>query len=411
MCCREEKDTSIPVIIYQAPQFRQEFTVNDTIEVSASITDKQVITYVKVNLTDKDFTPVSASRTFAPNSPSFDLKTQLWIDDLSLQSGTYYVLIRAENEEEFKNQYQEIILHGPEQEFRQLLVVTAGGSNGFSVHGTEDLDTSAQLLTIAGDYAGSDISLEDQLLFVAGVHSPNVQAYDLGNYSLAWEKEIPPGQPVHNNDCLYFQELLYTTYYYDYIQGYSPSGQLDFNVFTEDFDSPERIFRHKNLVLVEMQKKNAVDPYIGTYFAATGNLKQKRFINFDITDFHSMDDDRVIILSNKEGHGIIHTYDVGGDILTFMMETDDPVHASVTLGNGLIAIAGEGFTYSYNANTNLLVKLLDKGGSSIAYEHLSGLLFLGNANKIDIYKFPEMVNQKTLLFSDTIFEMHVQYSE
>ena len=409
--CKDEKVTSIPTITYYSPQYMQEFIVADTVDVHALITDDVPVTMVRVNITNEDFMPVSQSMTFSPNATSWELTTRIPIEDESLETGSYYILVRAENGTAFKNQYQEIIIRGLDREFKQLLVVTEGGFNEFKIWGSADLEDIQPLISINGDFMSSAISHADQLLFIAGHTNPNIHAYNLDNNDLEWSIAVPPGTPVHNEGCLHFDELLYATYHYNYIHGYSPSGQVSFNVFTEELDAPERIYRHGEFVLVEMQKKNANNPYIATYFNLTGNLKQKRFIAFDVIDFQSMDENRIVILANKDGHGVISTYDVGADILTDMGETADRLNGSAILGNGVVVIAGEENIHALIPGTGQLFILLNQGAETIRYESISDLLYLATSSKIEVYSYPEMVNQKTLLFSDTILDIQIQYSK
>ncbi len=409
--CKDEKVTSIPTITYYEPQYKQEYNVADTVDVHALITDDVPVTRVKVNITTEDFIPASQSQVYKPNTTSWELKTSIPIEDKLLETGSYYVLIRAENGMTYKNQYQEILIRGLEREFKQLLVMTEGGFNEFRIWGSADLDTILPLINISGDFMASAISHAHQMLFIAGHTNPNIHAYDLGNNDLEWSIEVPPGTPVHNEGCLHYDELLYATYHYNYIQGYSPAGQVGFNVFTEEFDAPERIFRHREFVIVEMQKKNANNPYIATYFNLTGNEKQKRFITFDVIDFQSIDENMVLILANKDGHGVICTYDVVSDILTYMMETVDRINGSAMMENGVVAIAGEENIHAWIPGTGQLSKLLNQGAETIRYETISDFLYLATSDKIEVYSYPEMVNQKTLLFSDTILDIQIQYSK
>jgi len=320
-------------------------------------------------------------------------------------------LIRAENSENFKNKYQEISIQGLPLDFEQLVIVTSGGLNTLGVTGTEDFEVATPLFSITGDYAASEISSSDKLLFIAGKNNPNVHAYNLTGNALSWFVEVTPGKPMHNDGCLYFDGLLYTTYNYDFIHGYTPAGQIGYHVSIEEFDAPGRIFKHGDFILAEMQKKNTNNPYIVTYYALTGNEKQRRFMDFDVIDFYSMDEQNIIIVTNRNGTGAIYMYDVNNDILTFRREIEETINVTVKTGNETIILAGNSAIYTYNMVTDNLFTILNKGALTLAYEHLSGSLITGSFLKIDVYQYPEMVNQKTLLLSDTILDMHIQYSK
>lgn len=409
--CKKEEDNRIPTITYFAPAHAQQFEVLDTIPVQALIEDEKGITSVRVNLTDEDFIAVSPSKTFFPNAGSFQLDILLPIDNESLESGKYFVLIRAENGVNFKNQYQEIAISGLEQEYIQALIITEGETNSSEVFGTVNFEIATPLFSIAGDFIDSEISSADQLLFVAGENNLNVHAYNLETFGLSWSREITPGKPMHRRGCLHFDELLYTTYNYDYIHGYSTTGQIGFNVFIDEFDAPARIYKHHDFILTEVQKKNANNPFIGTYFALTGNEKQRRFIDFNIIDFYTIDNDNVLIIANKPGKGEIYTYDVTADVLTFEYEIQEPINASIRSDNNAIVLAGNSSIYSWSLEFSTLVTILNDGAHQMVYEKLSGRLLTTWYKKLDVYVYPEMVNQKTLLLSDTILDIHIQYSK
>lgn len=409
--CKKEADNRIPAISYLQPSYLQQFSVEDTIPVKAQVQDEKEITRIQVSLVDANFSPVSAPQLFYPATASYLLDTRLPIPDQSLESGNYYVFVKADNGVNFKNKYQEVILHGLDQEYLQTVVITEGGLNQVQVFGTSDFEGTSLLKVITGDFSASAISSKDKLLFVAGRNNTNLWAYDLDQNEVAWTREITPGLPIHNNGCLHFNDFLYATYNYDFIHGYTPSGNIGFDVSIEEFDAPERIYRHGEFVLAEVQKKNAIDPYIATYFASTGNEKQRRFIDFDIVDFHAKNKDEVIVACNQEGKGMLYSYNVTNDMLTFILEFQDKINASVKTGTNTLALAGESGIYSYSMVYGIVTEILDSGADVLVFEHLSGSLITGKFTQLELYSYPEMVNQKTLLFSDTILDIQIQYSK
>lgn len=409
--CKKQEESSIPVIAYFSPEHNQQFTVFDSIRVVADIADEKIIASVRVNLTDENFIAVSPSQTYFPNATSFSLNTYLHISDDKLIGGSYYVLIRADNGTNFKNQYQQIHISALEREYEQTVVITDGGLNSLNVFGTEDFESTSSLFSVNGDFVASEISSVEHLLFIAGKNLTNVNAWNLETNSLSWAIDITPGNPMHNKGCLYFDELLYTSYNYDYIHGYIVGGQLGFSTSIDEFDAPGRIYKHNEFIVVEVQKKNGHNPFIATYFELTGNEKQRRFMAFDVIDFYSADANNVIIIANQDGNGEIYTYDVNNDILTHMTGVQEKVNASVQTGTKDIVLSGNSSTYLYSMEFGHLVTILNKGSQVLAYEEFSESIIAGMNKKIEVYSYPEMVNQKTLLFSDTILDIHIQYSK
>jgi hypothetical protein len=108
---------------------------------------------------------------------------------------------------------------------------------------------------------------------------------------------------------------------------------------------------------------------------------------------------------------VIYTYEVYNDIITLSREMEDGINGIAMTNNGLILLAGNDRVYAWDPATDQLGTILNTGAQTIVYEYLLGYLILGSLLEIDVYSFPEMVNQKTLLFSDTILDMHLQYSK
>lgn len=409
--CRKEENSSIPVIEVHLPEYLALYDVYDTISVQATISDEIELESIQVKLTDSNFNPVTKAEVFYPGTMDYNLSTKIVIDNPSLESGHYYVLVKANNGNNSKNKYQEIILQGLEQEFKQLLIITEGTANTIQVFRTDDLESADILTTFDGDFTASAISPADKLLFVAGENSLNLLAYNLETNTVAWQKQKTPGLPMHNPECLCFNGLLYTTYNYNYIHGYTATGQINYDVFIDEFDAPGIIYKHSDFILTEIQKKNAVDPYIATTFALTGEEKQRRLITDDVVAFESVDEDQVLVIFNKNNQGSIYLYDVQNDLMSFRHDVPERINTTVKVSGETLVLAGNEKLFAYSMENEVLFTILEKGATILAWEHIQNVLLLGNETVVEGFVYPEMVNQKTLQFSDTILDMQIQYTK
>jgi len=300
--CREE-ETSIPEILFYSPVHNEEFNESDSIYVHALISDERPIQYIRTNLTDENLISVSPHQTNNPGVYRYELKTYISLSDIDFESGTFYVLIRAENDSEFKNKYQKIFLHAEDRVFERPVVITSPSSTTIEISGVENYDSIYQITSFTGSFAGAEISSKDKLLFIAGKTGLNLTAFDLKENQIAWQLDQVPGTPIHNDHCLYFDELLYTTFNFDYIFGYTTNGDIEFNVTLEESDAPGRIIKNGSYVLADIKQKNISTPFIATYYTVTGSEKQRRLISFDVVNFHPYDDENVIIVANLNGEG------------------------------------------------------------------------------------------------------------
>ncbi len=140
LSCKKDLDTQHPVIVYQSPTVLQEFEVLDIISVIAEISDDRIIESVKVELVNKEFSPILPAVVLYPKSANYHLDIEYPIEDVYIESGEYYMHIRAEDGTNFKSQYQLVKIIGIPRQFEKLIVLTYQNFNKIRVSEIDKLD-------------------------------------------------------------------------------------------------------------------------------------------------------------------------------------------------------------------------------------------------------------------------------
>jgi len=405
--CREETDVAPPLIEIHSPESGEQYHLQDTIKVNASITATEPIKSVKVVLTTMEFTTALPATYLYPNTGSYSLSIDYTINDNSLSTNDYYLLIRADLENNFKNQYQKIHIVNNTTPNSRLIILTAPSSNAINIYETDESTNEVFLFTITGDYSASEVSAANNLLFIAGRSAINIHAYDLLSFNLNWKQDVIPYLPMHNNNCLFFDEYLYASFNFQYILGYNASGAIVFDTPINEPDAPGRIYKHGDFVLVDMQKKNISSSSINSYFAGTGALKQEILTTFKVLEFFSLDNDLVLIIGNKNGLGAIYEYNVGQNFMSLRKEIAEQIFCAEKISGQEYILATNSEVLQYRYTQNSLSDLISTTGvTRIKYDSYFSMLSLVTGKVLDVYQYPEMVNQKTITFSDTILNIH-----
>ena len=411
--CKKENTFPPPTITYFYPEPNEQFEIPDTIPVVAKVSAETTIESIKIQLTNSDFSPSLPAITLFPNSANYTVDLQYPVTNNSLIPGEYYLLIRADIENNYKNQYQKVQITNDFSFDNRLLILTKPALNKIDLYYYENSTPPYKVLEIDADYAASEVNPVNNQLFVAGENITNVQAWDLETLTLGWQLENIPFQPMHNAGCLDFNELLYTSFNFQYILGFKPNGDINFNCTIGDNDAPGRIFRNYDYVLVDIQNKGISSSRINTYYAGTSGLKQEILTDFKVVDFFPLNVNTALIFANKEGFGKIIAYDIASNTLIYENEIDE-IFSCVTK---------ETYNSYYFIGTNSSVKfyehalnqihddIRDVGADHISFNSKSGELYISLNNLVDIYNFPELEYQKTLTFSDTILEIHTLISQ
>ena len=411
--CNKDDRTSIPVVEILSPVDNEIFNVSDTIQVIAIINDEREIRNIQVVLVNEDFTPVAKTYIRYPNSNNYNLEMEYPIDDSTLESGDYYILVKAENESKFKNEYRKIKIVGEPLKLEKVMIVTGEGYQHISVNEIDSSQTVVHLFDVNCNYTASAVSSRFQQFYLAGKTLISLRTFSVADNSVEWE--VPPGipAPIHNDNCLYADECLFATYNSQYIRGYDNAGNVVFTTNITSHDKPGAIIRLNDYVLVDMQKQNSAGtPELVTYYVNSGIKLQIRQTQFEVSDFFRYSENRVYISANSSETGQLFLYNIEFDQLEHLADLPDKIVSSEIIDADRVLLGTESDIYIYDYSTMQLVLFLsDVSAVNIKFEPLGSYLYLSSPKEIKMFKFPQMILQDTFLFEDTIKNVHLLYNK
>ena len=147
--CKKDEDTIIPQIIINSPNEFRNYKINDTVNILANVIDNKNISLIEIVIVSTDFIPVSDRIILQPNVKEININEFICIDDFNLNSGIYYVKVRASDGENEKNLFRAINIEGIQREFKGIISINKVNSNLFNIYYIDSVNH--QIIDYSGD--------------------------------------------------------------------------------------------------------------------------------------------------------------------------------------------------------------------------------------------------------------------
>jgi len=409
--CKNDTDNQIPVIEITSPFEGQEFFVPDSIHVSGSISDDNNVKSLQVGLVNTQFVSVIPILYMFPESTNYELEIELPIAGNDIETGNYYVYIRAEDENNFKNKYQSIHITGVPKVLEKIIVLTYKDATKIGVSAVDADNNVVPLFEVTGDYASSETDSKNRLLYISGNSTFDIQTYNLDTKEMTWQRAAFPPLPVHENNCFYFDEHLYASYASYYIYGFRYNGSMVFNTTIEESKLPSRIMKFQDFLLADLQSKTGGFSYIATYYASTGAEKQRVQTTYKVVDFHDAGENKVLVIGNENNDGVVWQFDPYLNKQSFLKNVAGKILCSVKLANDDYLIGTINSVFLFTTNFLTLEEILPGTVVNVLrYEPVNQKIYAAGVNQIFIYNYPEIKIQNAITISDGILNMHLFYN-
>jgi hypothetical protein len=410
LSCEPDPANQFPVIEITSPVLNQHFEVPDTIHIEADISDDEGLSKIKVGLVNDQFISVLTSYYLTPEGTKYHLTLDYPVTESSLESGDYYILVRAEDETDFKNEYIKIHLTAIPLEFEKLIVLTQSSPSFINVSSLNLNGQIDSLLVVNSDYSSSEADSENRMLFIAGINLYDLTSINLDEKEIEWQRSAFPPLPMHAPDCICFDEYLYVSYATHFIYGFRYNGSMVFNTTIEENKLPSRIMKFREYLLADLQSKTGGFNYLATYYLATGAERQRMQTSYSVVDFHDTGEKNVLVVANNNEGGMIGLFDPNDNFQTLLLELPEEIIFSMKITDEEYMIGTSGTNYQFNLNTLALNEVLNgMAFTRMKYEPLSNKIFSAGDKELYVISYPEMQIQNTVLFPDSILNLHLFY--
>ncbi len=410
--CADEKDEEPPRVILESPYENQTFLTVDSIEVVVGITDNEQIKSIKVGLVDEDYNDLGIERSYPASGTSYTLATDFLLEEPFLESGSYYLAVRASDGENVGSGYVRVQLTAIERVVENLLVVTAN-STQTKVYTGENMGDWSLKGSYAIDLAGAALNYRQNLLGLAGGVVGDAVFYETEEFT-ATQTIAGFGSP----SLPYFVGLEYDLKAERFLllqrdqqlRILDKSGLPKSSAQLTPNFIPVKAFPLDTDIFVD-QKSITGDTHVLSKYASSGLVLNSYSVTGPVREISKRSQNESFIwVDGDEGTNMSILNNTNNLVAEVYNREGEPLYAAREIGQGnfIISTSGGLLRYTYPSggtvilNTNLSLKAL-------YYDDLNGFIYGTEGNTLYQISLTGVVID-TFTFSETVAYFAVDYN-
>jgi hypothetical protein len=328
--CKKEGDTFAPQITISKPFENEQFSYSDQVNVVGTVCDDRKLTSIDVNITDEAFVNVASSPTIYPVNSCYDLNVNIPINNSSLLSGNYYVVVTASDGINTSRKFVEIKISAVTKKLNYLLVVSKNG-NQIRMNKIDSTNTVSVVKEITSDYCGSAVSSDAQQFYIAGHYNGDVQVFSTIDWQSMWNIPCIVSPPFPYFEAIEVHDkMLYVSYSSGKFEVYNAAGSINTLRVIDNAYFPTRFTPVDDLLLTYERSPSEMVRQLVVYYVPSYSIQQKMLLNCELHDIYKKDDNHCIMFSNYNNYATIDLYTISNH--TFWS-------ASTLLGSNIISTA------------------------------------------------------------------------
>lgn len=411
--CKKVTDDIDPIINIFLPYENEIINIPDTMHIEAKVSDDNKIEQIQIVITDENFIPAFGSYEYPVNENPATINDDMIIDDIHINSGIYYLKIRAYDGTNYKNAFRKIYINEIPRELNDIIVITKN-TGRIDIQSIDKSFKLNHLFDVDGTFEKSEINPFEQLLYIAGKYYDNLKAFDLEKKEQEWVVEglnYPP-LPYFRN-IYYDNELLYISTSKGEIRSYN-------NTLTNITTSVMKIgyvpgicCKHEEYLLSEGNEISGDHTYLFCYYAISGSLANELLVDMDITGIFPKEENKFYVLGNKQNEGGIYVYHINNNgiekIKTFNGKS---IILSEQIDENNLFIAFDDGVYHYNYNQNSLTSFAaNLSVIAMEYDDIGKVLYVAEKIKVSSFKYPQWNVADFIDVPKEILNMHLHYNK
>ncbi|NQT76411.1 MAG: hypothetical protein HQ565_01770 [Bacteroidetes bacterium] len=409
--CNKTDDGTPPALHISSPDDHDQFSVGDNIHVVGTVTHKFPVKSIKISLWDNFNVPVLNPLYVYPDDYGYNLDEMYPINDASLESGTYILMIAASDGHNTAKVYRTLYITGVQRYFERLLALVQPNTLKTIVYALDTAGNYQDVLELPHGYAGSEISSGQRQLYILKPEPSSMTAYSLDNIAEEYVYAASPPYAVFY-DVYYNDQITYVSSGNGNITGLNSTGSTVY-VTPQNTDTiPLLLHQHFDLLLSSCNRRGGPEKFIRQHFAGTGVFRAGLNVDFSGAGFFSVDEGSALILGNMTDESSIFVYDVHNNYLAD--KTDMPpglIRDAVQISAGNYLISHDAGIYHYIHESKSLYELIPGVEvDAMAYDYTRLLLYYAEGAKISVYMMEnaEIIDEITLPYP--VLKLHIQYN-
>jgi len=381
--CKKE-DEIPPVISVVSPFSMTQFQIPFQVTVTGLVEDENTIEWVKIIVLDDDLRPSSEEVLIAVNSNSVEFSETIYLDDIHLSSGVYFIKVSANDGQNINSSYVEIYI----QEYPLILknIFVIGSDNSQTTLFKIDSNTLELVHQFSGQFQLANSVSKYQYLFIGTDQIGN--AFDPGFNQNIWNWTFNTFQSNYFVDSHVTEpdNVLHVCCIDGVIRSFTENGILTNTVYSSNQDFFDEFLVIDNYLFVEEYSSSTVR-YITVYFLESGVEMQRIPLSNDVVDILEYSSNQCLFLEQIFSDVKINMYDLNSNVSWEIttISNDSIYDAEYVLNKGLYFTSDSGLML-YDLITNSMTTLIPNSGfGKITFDKLNETIYLLANNEIWIY--------------------------
>ncbi|MFH1121726.1 MAG: hypothetical protein V1775_18040 [Bacteroidota bacterium] len=415
VCCKqEETHLPLPVITVTAPSGSHSYNYLDTVTIVAEISNQRSIDYVRVAMNNEYSSPVLPVQTFYPAGNHYSLKTFMVFDDPLAESGRYSLNIEAGAGSAVSDKWVNVNYASMPVKLESLIVLTRGTGSVFRVMTVLPDNVVHERFSFSGDHTGSVLNSRNQLLYTAGSIFNGLIAWKLENNSVHWSVPAVPIPPLPYFTAVYGDNSdVYVSTRDALVNGYSASGINTFRSKQYSNGYFSCMLRHESWLIAVFEPFNSQFSEMIIFNHPGGTVFRSLQFKGSAAGLSDYGNQGILLFVNDDTGSKVYNYNFElsnlvkikdfsqGSILT--LTVPDRENAFIAFSDGI---------HWYRPDIASIVKVLQtEDVADLAFEPLTGILYVASENRIESFLFPAFEPAETYYLTDNIEDLHLHYNK
>jgi len=411
--CKKDEDTSPPIIQIINPPSNSHFSVTDTIQITAEISDNIKITSVSVYILNDKAQNISGTQSFTVDAQKFTLNTLIILDDIRIESGSYDIVVSASDEFNNKKSYRKISLTTVNKELEKIYLISQDLTNSYIFE--EDLSKSfVQKYIYTGLLCDAEInSYYNSLLLLS--KSGDLISLNTENYNQFWRNSNLNNPPYEYKGRLLINNyLVYTSQKNNSIVAYSYDNFVKKTSISENTQNNSNLFCIQNDYIVGNSYSNGIGVNkIEKYYYSTGIYQTSINLNYEAVEFLPSYDNSVLIFGNSGSNATISALYLLYNTLQERYSFDNEnILAVCKISDKNFIVSTNQNTYMFDAETqNAYIIKANYSPQGIFYEEINNLVYCTLNNELKIFTLPYFQEYNTLTNTYYIKKVLFKYNK
>jgi len=413
--CKKDTDVTGPNIEINTPIENQTYNVLDAVTVTGSISDETEITSISISLVDAKQQSAHIGISVSATSPNMSFNIQYLLDNIHLESGTYYIRVVASDGKNDTKKYRKIYLTAVPKVLQKIFVVSNINSSQTNWGYVDNTFSSiVPFSTFTGDYIGSSASDYYQQLFNCGNYTGSYTSYDLTTnlikYSVPASISINPyftGYSTSSNNT-------YVARYDEFVKGYNYKGEAVYNAATINGYFAKHFIFNGGVMIAEQQDKIISNKILVTYYA-TGFPDVQTNLSQDVVAMCEKDNSNVFLFGNASGQGVLQLYNRIANNLwnpyPFPLATGSILSAVKINSDTYLIGHSNGTVYKYQYQISSVTPYLTGYfAKQLKYDEFANKLYVVESNKITSLDYPTAGYLNSVNLGENVLDVHLLYN-